>query len=404
MRFSLVPLLGVLLLAACSSSSRLPALDPPAPLQPLAAGMEVTPLWAAQVGKGVDRHFLRLPPLLDGEQVIVASRKGRIQAHRRDDGSLIWRRELDADINAGPSDGDDLILLGGDAEVIALDKKDGSLRWRSALKSEVLAPPQRSGSMVVARTIDGHLFALDSHDGHRLWQYQEKVPLLSLRGSSTPQIVDDRVIAGFANGKVLAISLRDGRPIWAAAVAIPRGRTELERLVDVDAQIAVVGRSVYALSYHGRLVALNLDNGRLQWSREMSSYSGMVVVGGALYFTDSNGDVWALSRTSGATLWKQDALHGRGLSEPVFQDGRLLVGDYQGYLHWLALADGQLLARSRVEDWEQYYPVKGEFSQFNPYDEDRAVLAAPQTQGEHIYAVDKRGVLNAYRVRPRASE
>lgn len=402
LRFFAVVLIA-LGLAACSTPSRLPSLDPPAPLQTVKSNYSVKSLWTVQVGKGVDRHFVRLPPLLDDKQVIIANRKGLIQAHAMEGGALLWRKDMAAAIHAGPADGDDLVLFGGDAEVIALDKKDGSLRWRAEVKSEVLAPPLRSGAMIVVRTIDGGLFGLDSHSGRRLWHYTQKVPLLSLRGNSTPLIIGDRVIAGFANGKVAAVSLRDGRPIWETAVAIPRGRTELERIVDVDAQLAVAGRTVYAVSFHGRLAALNLDNGRLLWQREMSSYTGMSVVGGALYFTDSAGDVWALSRNSGATLWKQDALHGRGLSAPVVQSDRLLVGDYEGYLHWLSLADGELLARARVEDWEFYYPVKGEFDNFSPYDDDRAVLATPQVKGGRIYAMDKRGVMNVFKITAQAS-
>jgi outer membrane protein assembly factor BamB len=212
------------------------------------------------------------------------------------------------------------------------------------------------------------------------------------------------VVSGFANGRLAALKLHDGRLLWESVIAVPKGRTELERLVDIDAQLEISGGVVYVATYQGRIAAVSLDGGRLLWGREFSSYSGIALAGRMLYVSDARGDLWALERNSGGTLWKQDALHGRGLSMPVLQGDAVVVGDYEGYLHWLDREDGHLLARARVEDWQAYYPIKDEFYNDNAYREDRMVLAAPRASGDWLYAVDKRGVLNAYQIRPLPAE
>jgi len=401
---TIAALLLVLALSACSSSPTIEALDPPRELTEYEAEWEIKGLWARQLGQGVDRQFLRLPPLLDGERLFLTNRRGSLAAYDVADGSRIWRVELERAVKAGPGDGGPLLLLGGDAEVFAVEKEDGSVRWRATVSSEVLAPPLAAGKVIVVRTVDGMLHGLSRQDGRQLWRYQQQVPLLSLRGISPPVVADGGlVVAGFANGRLAAVDLDDGRPAWESAVATPSGRTELERLVDVDAELVVARGVVFAVSFRGRLAALTLDSGRLLWSREFSSYTGLRFDGKHLYLTDEKGDVWAISPTNGATLWKQDALHGRQIGMPALQGDALVVGDFEGYLHWLHREDGRLLGRARVEDAAHYFPVDERLWEHH-YIEDRAILSPPRVVGERVYAVDKRGVLNAFRAVPPEKE
>ena len=389
----------VLLLAACSSGPSRLALNPPAELTDFTPSLAVEARWARQLGKGVDKHLIALTPLVERDRIYAANRKGRVEAFELDSGAPAWRTDLDAAINGGPGDGGDVLLFGGDAEVLALDKVDGRLRWRAPVSSEVLAAPQRSGDVVVVRSVDGALFGLDASDGRRLWRYSQPVPLLSLRGVGEPRIAGGVVVAGFDNGRVAAVSLQDGRPLWEAALAVPRGRTELERLVDVDARLMVGDGVVYVAGYQGRIAALTLDSGRLLWTRDFSTWSGLTIAGRDLYVTDVEGNLWALARNNGGTLWKQGVLRGRSLSTPAVQGGAVVVADFEGYVHWLAREDGTLLARIRIEDWEALYPVPSYYPP-NGYREDRAVLAALQVLDDHVYAMDKRGTLNALRVLP----
>ncbi|GAB4290298.1 MAG: outer membrane protein assembly factor BamB [Thiohalomonadaceae bacterium] len=392
-------IVAVLLLAACGGSPSRLKLDPPAALREFTPQLRVEVRWARQLGQGVGKHMIALPPLVERDRLYAANRKGRVESFERESGTRVWRTELEAAINSGPGDGGDVLLFGGDAEVIAVDKRDGTLHWRAPVSSEVLAAPQRSGNVVVVRSVDGALFGLDASDGRRLWRYRQPVPLLSLRGVGEPQIEGAIVVAGFDNGRLAAVSLQDGRPLWELVLAVPRGRTELERLVDVDARLMVRDGVVYAAGYQGRIAAVTLDSGRLLWTRDFSTWSGLTVAGREIYVTDAEGNVWALARSNGGTLWKQTALRGRTLSAPAVQGGAVVVADFEGYVHWLAREEGSLLARMRVEDREALYPVPS-YWPHNGYREDRAVLAAPQVLDDHVYAMDKRGTLNALRVLP----
>lgn len=390
---------AILLLSACGSSPSRLALEPPAVLADFTPELGVEARWARQLGKGVDKHFIALTPLVERDRIYAANRKGLVEAFELESGARLWRNDLAAAINGGPGDGGDMLLIGGDAEVIALDKRDGQVRWRSAVSSEVLAAPQRGGNVVVVRSVDGALFGLDAGNGRRLWRYSQPVPLLSLRGVGEPHIEGGMVIAGFDNGRLVAVSLQDGLPLWEAALAIPRGRTELERLVDVDARLMVRDGVVYAAGYQGRIAALTLDSGRLLWTRDFSTWSGLAIAGRDLYVTDIEGNLWAMARSNGGTLWKQGALRGRAPSAPAVQGGALVVADFAGYVHWLSREDGTMLARMRVEDSEALYPIPSYYPP-NGYREDRAVLAAPQVLDDHVYVMDKRGTLNALRVLP----
>lgn len=389
MKRFLTVVLAALLLNACSSSSML-TIEPPAALTDYKPELKVDALWARQLGKGVGRQYIKLAPLVEQYRVYAANRKGLVEAFDVHSGSRQWRMDLDMPINAGPGDGGDLLLLGGDAEVVALGKSDGEVRWRAAV---------RRGGVVVTHTVDGVVMGLDASDGHTLWRYTQQVPLLSLRGVGAPQIEGGIVVTGFANGRLAALTVTEGKLIWEQALEVARGRTELERMVDVDGRLVVDQGVVYAAGYQGRIAALTLDTGRLLWTREFSSYTGIVAGERELYVTDAAGNVWALARSNGGTLWKQSALHGRELSAPALQGDAVVVSDFEGYLHWLSRDDGHLMARARVEDWETLFPLPPD-SPPSGYKEDRAILAAPRVIGEYVYAMDKRGTLDAFRVKP----
>jgi len=394
----LYPILIAAFVAGCSS-----AIDPVEPPQRLTAftpELKVEHRWVRQLGKGSYQQFLQLTPLVDGEQLFVANHRGRVAAYRAFTGEPLWQVELGATINSGPSGSEELLLFGGDAEVIALNKQDGSVAWRAAVSSEVLSLPAQRGDTVVVHSVDGNIIALDAATGALRWRHSESVSTLSLRGSGNPVIVDDTVLCGTANGKVLAIALADGQLRWQANVAVPRGRTELERMVDVDAALAVADGIVYAVSYQGTLAAMTLTTGQLLWTREIASASGISVDGEMLYVSDVNGDVWALSRRGGGTMWKQAALHQRALTAPAQQGNYIIVGDYEGYLHWLNKEDGHLAGRARIQQWQDYFPVKDEFESIYALPEQRAVQTPPAVEGIHVFGLDMRGVLDVFRLAP----
>lgn len=398
MTMRLALLFGAAVLAGCSSS--LKTVEPPAELTDYAAELKVRPVWSAQVGQGTKERFLQLPPALDSQRLYVTSREGLVRAFDSTSGEQTWKVQLNTGVLGGASVDGDLLLIGADAQVLALDSASGETRWVAEVATEVLAPPVLAGDVVVARAIDGSLYGLSASDGRTLWEARQEVPLLSLRGESPPVVADGLVVAGFANGKLAAYRLQDGQQLWEVTLSVPSGRTELERMTDVDAALTVAEGAVFAGGYQGRLAAITLGEGRLAWTRDISSYTGTALFGRTLFVTDADGNVWGLDAATGRTFWKQEALRGRFLSAPVIQGNSIVVGDFDGYLHWLAVEDGHLMARVRVEDPETLFPVQSPEGIPDSYHEKRGILAAPLVERDFVYAVDLRGAVNAFRVRP----
>ncbi|MBA3564640.1 MAG: outer membrane protein assembly factor BamB, partial [Gammaproteobacteria bacterium] len=280
-----------------------------------------------------------------------------------------------------PAVGEAIVALGSnDGDLIALEASDGSLRWKIQLSSEVLAAPAIGRDIVVAQTVDGRLRALDAADSSEMWTLEQTVPALSLRGGAPPVIAGDAVLAGFANGQLLAVSLAEGDEIWSTLISPARGRTVLERLVDINTAVQVVGDDVYVVNFQGRVASLALESGQVLWAREMSSYRGLGVDLSNLYVTNEIGEIVALERRTGETLWLQESLRRRGLTAPVPFGSAVVAGDFEGYLHWLSPDTGELIGRIRAGD--------------------AGISGRPLAAGERLFVLTDAGELTAWRVEP----
>jgi outer membrane protein assembly factor BamB len=339
-----VGLLG--LLAACSKEKDV---EPPAELVDFNATLAVERLWSLRTG-GDEVLRLALAPVSDGERVFVAGSSGDVTAASLSNGRSLWRTRLDTAVSAGPAQGEGLVAVGTPkGMVIALDAETGAERWRSRAGGEVLARPAIGGGRVVTHTADGRVVGLAAADGRELWMYEQPVPRLTLRGSAPPVIDGDVVFAAFDNGKVVALSLEEGDVLWSATVAAPGGRTELERMVDIDSPVKVAGEDVFVVGFQGRAAMLARTTGQIWWGREQSSHRGLAIDDDALYVATADGVVVALSRRDGSERWRQDVLARRGLSAPAVDGDAIVLADFQGYLHWLDRGTGELLARSSTD-------------------------------------------------------
>ncbi|HEB96933.1 MAG TPA: outer membrane protein assembly factor BamB [Sedimenticola thiotaurini] len=354
MRIPLTLFLG-LLLTGCSSLNPIDwlspdeVINPPSELVDMENRIGIRMLWQTSVGNGAEGQLVKLAPHYQDGRLYVASHDGLVEVLEAASGSVVWKRETGLQISGGPGVGDGLVLLGSiDGELLALDADTGEERWRARVSSEVLSIPRAGEGVVVVHTVDGKLFGLDAEDGSQRWLYDRSVPVLSLRGSGSPVISDGMVIAGFASGKLVALNLDSGDVVWEVTVTAPRGRSELERMVDIDGDPLVVDGVVYVASYNGELAAVSQDTGVVLWRRPMPAYAGAATDWVDLYITDSSGEVWALDPQNGAALWKNKKLKYRRLSAPAVLGDYVLVGDFEGYVHWLSREDGRLLARIRV--------------------------------------------------------
>jgi outer membrane protein assembly factor BamB len=327
--------------------------EPPAELNPsFQPSIALKLLWDAKIGKGHGEQFVNLVPAVSETKVFAADRRGEVQARDRLKGESLWSVDTGLTLSAGPVVADDTLILGSsNAEIIALNANDGAVLWRTSLSSEVLALSQIKGDWVIARTTDGKLTGLDLKTGGTRWYHERAVPALSVRSRGSSAITEDLVLDGYGGGKLTALGLADGKLVWDATVAIPHGRSEIERLVDIDSEPVVKGDTVYVTGYQGGIAAVSIKDGEVLWRQNnISSFTNMAGTRRALFVTDVNSDVWRLDTRNGADLWKQSELHQRRLTGPAMLQNYLVVGDFEGYVHLLSQDDGSLVGRLKIDD------------------------------------------------------
>jgi len=376
-------LLLPVVLAGCSIfGSKDEPIEPPAELTDIQPVLTIREAWDVRVGSGSELLNLALRPAVDGGRVYAAGRDGRVHSLDVETGRRIWMVKTDLELSAGPAVGHGMVLAGSTSGIlVALGTADGAERWRTQLAGEVLAPPAITPTVVVVRTVDGRLRGLSAEDGRELWMVEQQPPRLTLRGTSAPVVAGDVVVTGFDTGRIGAYSLRDGEAQWENVIAVGRGRTEIERLADVDATPQIIGQDLYAVSFGGRLANLAVESGQILWTAEMSSYNGLSLDWTSVYVAAADGVVVALNRSSGAELWRQDALRMRRPTAPTPTGQSVVVGDFEGWLHWLDAFTGALQARHRIGK--------------------AAIVAAPVSGGELLIVQDEDDRVYALRATPR---
>lgn len=321
----------------------------PLELVDIEESLDVRKVWSEKVGKGTEFLRMGLNPSGDGNRVYAASYDGNVVALDPEDGDRVWQAELDIVLSAGPAIGDGVVVVAGyDGDLVALSADDGSERWRIDIGGETIAKPTISDNSIVIYTIDGRLRVFSTLDGREIWSLEQSVPALTQRGASIPVVIGNSVIAGFDNGRLLAVDLDDGVIEWEAVLAPPSGRSDLDRLADVDGTVAVVGQDIYAAGYNGRLASLAAESGQLLWAREISSPNGVAADWNNIYTVGDGGEVIALLRRNGDDVWRQESLLRREPTPPVPFNTAVVVGDFEGYVHFFSNFDGRPVARERV--------------------------------------------------------
>jgi len=336
---------ALLILAACSKDKDV---DQPAKLTDFNATLKAERVWTATVAdKGAKPLRLGLGLSIDGNRVYAAGRKGEVAAFDLQSGRAVWRTKTKLALSGGPGSGAGLVVVGSTfGDIVALNPTTGAVIWKVRLNGEVLSAPAISERLIAIRTVDGKLHGIAPKDGQELWSTEQQVPRLSLRGTASPVLTGDLVLSGFDNGKVEAVNVSDGSVAWETTVSPPHGKTELERMDDVDSTVRVSGPDVYAVGFQGRISMLALDTGQTWWSHDASSFRALGLDDNSIYVSTSDGDVVALRRRTGTEIWRQKALAHRRLSAAVETDSAIVTADYQGYVHWLDKATGALAARA----------------------------------------------------------
>ena len=358
---------------------------------------KVERLWSESLGDGEGRIGLRQRPGFDGTTLFVVSDGGALRAIDVETGDERWERDLEelsntrgwrlwengvreGGLQSSVGVGDGLVVVAGrSGTVFALAADSGEPRWEAQASAEVLAAPVVSGGVVVVRSQDGRVVGLGVADGTQRWAFDRAIPTLSSRGASTPVAVAGLVLVGNDDGTVVALRPDDGLPVWEAQVAEPEGRSELDRLVDIDGDLAVGSDAAYASSVRGITAAIAITSGQIVWTRDNGGANAVELTADGVLVADRDGVLWSLDRASGSALWKQDGLTRRQPTGPALAGNFAVVGDLEGYLHWFDPRTGVFVARERVGN--------------------ARILATPLvTPAGTVIAVTDEGRLAAYRV------
>ncbi len=325
--------------------------EQPAELTDLNEEVNLNRRWSVNVGDGQGDYYSQLHPAIDRDMIFAASANGNVVAVNRATGNVAWRVRSDRTISGAVGASNGLVLFGTrEAEVVALDQFSGRELWRASVSSEVLSAPQTNGTIVALQTVDGKLIGLDAVTGKQNWIYESTVPALTLRGSSSPVISGNVVISGFSNGMVAAVNASNGFLLWEERVAVPQGRYDIERVIDVDGDLLLAGNTVFASSYQGNLMAFDVQTGRIVWGTEASSYHGMAQGFGNTYYVDDKSQVFAIRNNSEDVVWENKGLRLRRITAPRTIGNYVAVADFEGYLHLLSQIDGHFVGRTRVDN------------------------------------------------------
>lgn len=365
-RVALIAVMG-LSLAGCSTvkgwfagkDAEAKKAQEPAELVKFEPSVKVEKIWSIGVGKGEGRIGVRQHPVVADGKVYAAAITGGVQAVDLQTGKRVWQyepkkqernnRKFKQRLSGGPGVGEGLVVIGSlSGDVIALNQADGTEKWRAKVPNEVIAAPAIAQNLVLVRSNDGRVTAFDAATGERRWFHAEEGPTLSVRGNAPIVTGPGVVFVGNDTGTLSALALQDGRPLWEQAIGVPEGRTELERMSDVDGAPVLEGTTLYATSFKNQTLALEGPSGRPLWTRDHGGAGGVGVSSAMVVVSDNGGVVWGLDKSSGAAMWSQAALARRSLTGVAIQGDYAVVGDYKGYLHWLKLSDGALAARARA--------------------------------------------------------
>ena len=348
--------------------------NPPEPLAELKETSSAKLLWQAKVGAAEDFQF---SPTVEAGYAYVASADGEVVKLDATNGAQVWRANTGEKLSGGVGVGGSLVLVGTQKGAVYAYDIAGKLQWKSKLSSEVLSAPRYFDGTVIVRTGDSRIYGINADDGSRKWVYDRTTPSLTLRSSAGLVVDSGAVYAGFAGGKLIAVRADNGKLLWEASVAQPKGVTEIERIADITSLPFVDGPLIYAVAYQGRIAAVDRLTGRVVWNRDISSLNGLSAEDARIFVSHATGSVYALDYTTGKTFWRQAALKNRQLSAPVPMGNVIAVGDFEGYVHFLNREDGALASRFKTNN----SPVMAQMALVN----STTVLA--QTRDGGIYAI-----------------
>lgn len=353
----------LLLLSACNQVDNYilgkENLPKPKELKEIKSKVNMTNEWSLPIAKkSKSQAYLKLRPVILGETMYLAVNKGIVQAVDKNNGKVLWSKNVEKSIVSGPAVANNSVIVGTNAAtIINLDKTSGKIKWKAPISEDSLSKAIILQDRVIVKTIDGNIYAFDIKNGKEIWKTEHGSPNLILKASSSPVVVDGVVLVGFSDGKLDALDVKDGRLLWQRSIVYATGSSDVEKLIDIDADPIVHNGVVYIASYQGYISGISLQTGQFLWSKAGSVYKNMALAKGILYVVDSRDTIWAFDDATGRVIWKQTALQHHGLTDPTLMGNKLLVGDNGGYLHVVSIKNGELIGRRKLGSAINISPV-----------------------------------------------
>lgn len=372
-------ILASVLLSSCGLFGDKEEESKPKKLVDFQSKLNIKRLWSVKIGGASEFLLVGLRPSGDGNRIYAASQDGKVVAMNPVSGKQHWKSDLGVQLSAGPGVAEGVVAVASrNGYVILLDANSGAEIWRAYIGGEALAEPLIKDDSVIVQTIDNRLRALSRFDGKQRWVLEQSVPALTVRGASSPVLAGSLVIAGFDNGRLIGVNAATGDIEWDSMLSLPTGRSDLDRLADIDGAIAVVGQDIFAAGYQGRIASIASESGQVLWSREISSHTGVAADWNSVYTARDDGEVIAMTRRNGAETWRNDDLLRREPTLPVPFNSTVVVGDFEGYLHFFSNLDGETVARVRLGK--------------------QAITSYPLVVANRLYVQSDNGTLAAYEV------
>jgi outer membrane protein assembly factor BamB len=231
--------------------------------------------------------------------------------------------------------------------------------WHAAVGRAVRGSPALGEAVLAVGTADRNLVLVDRASGEVLWRQRLDG---TVRGG--PLLDEDRLyIATEAqpDGRVYAIRLRDGKPIWRI------------RIGSVAAPLAFDGEALYAGTEEGTVARVDLDEGHVRWRRSLSGAirAAPVATPHGVAVATGTDTLYLLDRETGAVRARL-ATGGTVLGTPATDGQRLYAGT----------ADGRVLAIDLAALTVRWEHAAGD-----------AVYGAPALVADTLYVVTREGRL-----------
>ncbi|MCH1783758.1 outer membrane protein assembly factor BamB [Psychrobacter glaciei] len=336
--------------AGCNRGIK-PVVNDPVKLVQIAQPISVLqPVFSTDVGnkKASKKDPLDLQVGYANSQIVTASRGGDLTGFNNA-GQELWSVNVGDQITGGVAIdalSQTAIVSTRGGQIMAFDSTTGAKRWQQQLSGSVLSPALITNNRVILSANDGFLHGLSLQTGQSVWQFATQVPAISVRGSAAPTLLDDKTaLLATADGRLHAVTTDSGLPQWSRRVGVGAGSSEVERMSDVDGKPVVSNNQLFAISYSGQLLGIDLASRQVMFINDLASLKALTVNNQQVIATSLDGKVVAYDRTSGEMLWESEELAYRHLTNPVMIGNYIAVGDYDGVVHLFNPANGKIVSR-----------------------------------------------------------